>query len=216
MKSLLLFIFLSTPFCLHAQQKHYTIVFLERRADPQDTDEAGTEKLMEAHLANIRRLSKEGKLLAAGPFDGGGGIFIFNTASREEAESWLITDPGVRAQRWNIQILPYIPRIGSVCPPGEPVEMVSYTFVRFTAVVQKYTARNYPIIIRQHERYLKKMIAPDDIVTEAIFGPNEGGILILKNQLPRDAFSDDPGVQQALLDVEIKKLYIARTSFCEQ
>jgi len=93
--------------------------------------------------------------------------------------------------------------------------MVTYTFVRFTAIVQKYNASNYPILIRQHEAYMKKIIDPSDIVTEAIFGPNEGGILIVRSELPSDAFTSDPGVQQGLLDVQIKKLYVAKTSFCE-
>jgi uncharacterized protein YciI len=215
LKSLLLLLLLAGPFSLAAQPKTYTIVFLNKRADAEKlSDEAG-QKLMDGHMANMKRLAKEGKLLAAGPFDGGGGIFIFNTTSQDEAETWLSTDPGVQASRWTLEILPYTPRTGSVCPVAEPFEMVSYTFIRFTAIIQKYTASNYPMIIRQHEAFLKKVVDPSDIVTEATFGPNEGGILIVKSELPSDAFSIDPGVQQGLLDVQMKKLYIARSSFCE-
>jgi hypothetical protein len=99
---------------------------------------------------------------------------------------------------------------------SEPYEMVSYTFVRFNAIIDKFTAPTYPTIIRQHEAYVKEAASSLDVVTEAIFGPNDGGILIVKNELDVDAFSKDPGVQQGLLDVEVKKLYIARTSFCEK
>ena len=198
-----------------AQDKSYTIVFLNKKVESEKTDEETARKLMDGHMANIRKLGAEGKLLAAGPFDGGGGLFIFNTTSMEEAESWVNTDPAVQAKRWNVEILPYTPRIGSVCPVSGAVEMVSYTFVRFNAVVDKFTAGNYPNIIRQHEAFVKQATDPDQIVTEAIFGPNEGGILVLKGELPADAFINDPGVQQGLLDVQIKKLYIPKSSFCE-
>ncbi|MGC1240834.1 MAG: YciI family protein [Chryseosolibacter sp.] len=217
MKTLLLITLLAFP-VMHvlAQEKSYTIVFLNKKTESEKLDEKTTKKLMDGHMANIRRLAEEGKLLAAGPFDGGGGLFIFNTTSAEEAESWVNTDPAVQANRWDVEILPYTPRIGSVCPVSEPIEMVSYTFVRFDAVVDKFTAGTYPNIIRQHEAFMKEIADPAQIVTEAIFGPNEGGILIVKGELNGDAFTNDPGVQQGLLDVEIKKLYIAKSSFCEK
>lgn len=216
MRHVLLIFFLLAWKATICQPKTYTIIFLNKKADAAQTDKETTAKLMEGHMANIDRLAKEGKLLAAGPFDGGGGLFIMNTSSLDEAERWAKTDPAIQANRWNIEILPYTPRIGSVCPVSEPFEMVSYTFVRFNAVVEKSTAGTYPNIIRQHEAYLTHHTKPADIVTEAIFGPNEGGILILKGELPPDAFADDPGVQQGLLDMQMKKLYIARSSFCEK
>lgn len=214
--SLLIFALSIQILSVFAQDKNYTIVFLNKKAESEKLDAQTARKLMEGHMANIRRLAGEGKLLAAGPFDGGGGLFIFNTASMEEAEEWVSTDPAVQAKRWNVEILPYTPRIGSVCPVSDSIEMVSYTFVRFNAVVDKFTAGNYPNIIRQHEAFVKQATTPDQIVTEAIFGPNEGGILVLRGELPADAFMNDPGVQQGLLDVQIRKLYITRTSFCEK
>ena len=216
MKKMLLLAFVVLPLASFAQGKQYTIAFLNKKPDAEVVDQETTRKLMDGHMANINRLAQEGKLLAAGPFDGGGGLFILNTTSTKEAETWVSTDPAVQANRWNIELLPYTPRIGSVCPVSEPYEMVSYTFVRFDAIVEKFTASSYPNLIRQHEAYMKAQTNASDIITEAIFGPNEGGILILKNEIPSDAFAEDPGVQQGLLHVQMKKLYIARTSFCEK
>lgn len=49
------------------------------------------------HMANIQRLSKEGKLAIAGPFmDGGGdwrGLFVFAVEDIEEAKALVATDP---------------------------------------------------------------------------------------------------------------------------
>lgn len=206
---------LAVPMLACAQPKSYTIVFLNSKPDAERIDKETEKKLFEGHMANINRLSKEGKLLAAGPFEGGGGIFILDTTSPEEAQSWVATDPAVRANRWNLEFLPYTPRTGSICPASEPYEMVLYTFVRFNAIVEKFTASTYPALIRQHDEFVKDAVADVDVVTEAVFGPNEGGILVVKGDLPPETFSADPGVQQGLLDVQFKKLYIARKSFCE-
>lgn len=216
MKNLLLIAFLAFPLTLWAQPKSYTIVFLNKKPDAAVLDKEASAKLMEGHMANINRLAAEKKLLAAGPFEGGGGLFILNTRSIEEAESWVKTDPAVQANRWNIDILPYTPRMGSVCTVSEPYEMIMYTLVRFDAVVQKVTASSYPTLIREHEVFIKEHTDPANVVTEAIFNENEGGVLIVRGDLAEDAFSNDPGVQQGLLNVQIKKLYIAKGSFCEK
>jgi len=197
-------------------QASFTFVFLNSKKDKQELPQEEVKKIMEGHMANINRLAKEKKLAVAGPFDGGGGIFIFNTSSVDTAAKWLSTDPGVQAKRWNIEILPYQPRTGGVCPVGENYEMTNYHFIRFIAQVTKSTAGDYPDILRRHEAYIKeKFSKTGNIITEGIFG-NDGGILVLKGDLQKEIFETDPGVQEALLQVEIKKLYIAKGSFCEK
>jgi uncharacterized protein YciI len=91
-------LFLSA-FILWGQDKSYTFVFLNKKADAEPLPKEQVDKIMEGHMANINRLAKEGKLVAAGPFDGGGGIFILNTTSINEANEWLSTDPGIQAKR---------------------------------------------------------------------------------------------------------------------
>jgi uncharacterized protein YciI len=216
MKFMLLIFVLAVHLVTFSQQKSYTVVFLNKKADAKKIDQETQSKLMEGHMANINRLAEEGKLLAGGPFEGGGGLFVLNTTSTEEAEDWVNSDPAVRAKRWDVELLPFTPRIGSICPVSEPYQMVSYTLFRFDAVGEKFTASNYPAIIRQHDEYLKQTVETADIVTEAVFGSNEGGVLILKGDFPPDTFANDPGVQQGLLHVQRKKLFIARTSFCEE
>lgn len=215
MKTLVvLFTFLST-FGFAQQQPQYVVVFLNKKADAEVLPKEQVDKLMEGHMANINRLAKEKKLLAAGPFDGGGGLFILNTTSLDEARQWIQTDPGVQAKRWNIEILPYKPRVGSVCPVSEPYEMVSYEFIRFDAIVSKFTAQDFPQILQQHDAYLKTITATGNVVTDAMFGNRDGGILIIKGNLQKEVIEADPAVQQELLTIQIKKLWIAKGSFCE-
>jgi len=74
-----------------------------------------TRALQEAHLANIRRLAADGRLLIAGPFayeesdtdQSLRGIFIFDTETRAEAEELARTDPAVQAGRLAIRIVPW-------------------------------------------------------------------------------------------------------------
>ena len=58
-------------------------------------------KLFQGHMANIKRLAQEGKLVIAGPFEENDrhykGIFIFNVAKKSEAEVLLGSDPAVAA-----------------------------------------------------------------------------------------------------------------------
>lgn len=74
-----------------------------------------TMKLQEAHMANIRRLAEDGRLLIAGPFSYDAsdedqslrGIFIFDTETRAEAEELARTDPAVKAGRLAIRVIPW-------------------------------------------------------------------------------------------------------------
>lgn len=199
-----------------SQDKKYIFVFLNKKPDAEKISEERSKQIMEGHMSNIQSLAKDGKLLAAGPFEGGGGIFILNTPSVEEAQTWLRKDPGVQAKRWDLEMFPYTPRTGSVCPVSEPYEMIHYSFVRFDAVVSKFTASTYPQIINKHNEYIKKLVVTGNVVTEGIFGENDGGILIMKGDVQREIFESDPGVQEGLMDVIIKKLFIAKGSFCEK
>ncbi|MFZ6014113.1 MAG: YciI family protein [Bacteroidota bacterium] len=199
-----------------AQQQNYIFVFLNRKPDVEKLPKEQIDKIMAGHLANIERLAKEKKLIVAGPFDGGGGIFILNTTSAEEAKGWLSTDPGIQANRWNIEMLPYKPRVGGACSAPEPYEMVSYSFIRFDAVVSKFTASTYPQIVKKHNEYLKQLEATGNVITEGIFGEHDGGILIMKGEVQRDIFESDPGVQEGLMELSIRKLWIAKGSFCEK
>jgi len=214
MRFAILFSFIVNTAVCYSQP--YTFVFLNSKKDKQELPQEEVKKIMEGHLTNIQRLAKEKKLLVAGPFDGGGGIFIFNSTSVDSVATWLSADPGVQAKRWNIEILPYQPRIGGVCAVGESYEMITYTFVRFIAQVTKSTAGNYPEILRRHELYIKeKFLKNDSVITEGIFG-NDGGMLVLRGEVSKEIFEADPGVQEALLQVDIKKLWIAKGSFCEK
>ncbi|HTF16949.1 MAG TPA: YciI family protein [Chryseolinea sp.] len=198
-----------------AQSGGLTFVLLNKKPDAAALSKEATDKLMEGHMANINRLAQEKKLLAAGPFDGGGGIFILNTPSVQEATVWLSTDPAVKAQRWDVEIYPYTPRVGSVCLVQEPYEMVTYSFVKFKVDITKSTVNSAGIFFA-HDEYLKELRAKHSVIAEGLFGERDGGMLILREEPPLSALEADPGVQQGLLTLDIRKLWIAKGAFCEK
>ncbi len=88
--------------------KAYTIAMLTT-GNIQIDDKARRSELMKGHMANIRKLADEGKIIVAGPFleknkENYRGMFIFNTPSEEEAEKWVKTDPAVEAGIFNYKI----------------------------------------------------------------------------------------------------------------
>jgi uncharacterized protein YciI len=72
---------------------------------PEVTEE--TKRIQAGHMENIKRLSDAGKLVLAGPFEGGGdrrGVFIFKVNTLAEAQALTDTDPAVIAGRLRIEL----------------------------------------------------------------------------------------------------------------
>jgi len=95
----------------------YYFAFLVRgpKWTPEQTPELA--RLQEAHLANIRRLAEEGKLVVAGPFADGGtlqGVFVFKTKTLEEAQALADTDPAAQAGRLALELHPWLVPEGSL------------------------------------------------------------------------------------------------------
>jgi uncharacterized protein YciI len=198
-------------------QDLYTFVFLHKRSDLPQLPKEEVDKIMEGHMANMKRLATDGKLIAAGPFEGGGGIFIFKSGSTQaEVKDWISTDPGVVAQRWNIEILSYAPYVGGVCSVKEPYEMVTYTFVHFKPNVMKFNVQDGEETVKKHDDFIRSIAAGGNVITASSFGGLDGGILVMKGDVQQEVILQDPSVVAGLYEPEFKKLWIARGAFCEK
>jgi uncharacterized protein YciI len=99
------------------QIKQYWFVLIKTGPN-KDADSASKAILFDKHMANITRLYNEGILKAAGPFGKNDkewrGLFVFDCATREEAESYVQTDAAVAAGLFEVEITPwYTAPVGS-------------------------------------------------------------------------------------------------------
>jgi uncharacterized protein len=90
----------------YGMHKYYLVLLKTGKAKPGKEEKA---QLLRGHLDNIGRLVSAGKLIVAGPFTGKGepyrGIFILKTATREEADALLGTDPAIKAGLFSTEVL---------------------------------------------------------------------------------------------------------------
>ncbi len=192
------------------KSQDFHLVFLNKKENKTPIPEAEEKVLMEKHLANIGRLAKEGKLIAAGPFDGGGGIFILKTTSMDSVKAWILTDPAVAANRWNVEMLPYLPRMGGVCSVGENYEMTNYFFVRYHGTSSQKLRSAWS----QHQQFLRSWTDAGLVIAEAKLGDNDV-VLVMKEDPTQEKLAADPLVKDGGFQPTLKKLYIAKGSFCE-
>ena len=67
-------------------------------------------EIQRGHRANINRLVQTGQMVLAGPIEDAGdlrGVFVYRTATLEEAEELVKTDPAVQAARLRIEVYPF-------------------------------------------------------------------------------------------------------------
>jgi len=91
----------SAASCTRIRTRHPPSLFDHICNAPQLSKEAG-EKLQEEHMANIRKLHSEHKLVVAGSFTDDTplrGIFVFRVDSLIQAQGWADTDPAIKAGR---------------------------------------------------------------------------------------------------------------------
>ena len=89
--------------------KQYVMAFLKAGPNRSRSPEEAA-KLQKAHMDNIGRMAREGKLVLAGPFLDEGeirGIYIFNVTTLEEAKKLTATDPAIQAGSLYMELHPW-------------------------------------------------------------------------------------------------------------
>lgn len=192
----------------YAQDTGQVLVFLNSKPNKMDLPVNEQEALQKAHMQNINRLVEDGKLIVAGPFDAGGGIFIFNTSKVSEVKALLTSDPAVRANRWQIEMYPLHYLKGGACAPKKPYEMVSYHFIRvhFINDIANYKMNNNTSDVWQ---YLQEH---SSLLVAGVFPQHNGGFIIYQGEQIENWFGEG---QDDMISLVHKTLWVAKGSFCE-
>jgi uncharacterized protein YciI len=192
-------------------------VFLNSNPEKPQISDAEKERLQAAHMANLDQLSREGKLLAAGPFDGGGGLLILDAENMEAAKAMVDTDPAVQAHRFKAEILPFRVSGNDLCGAKEPYEMVTYQFVRYTSNPDYF--EDFDDMTRANRIFLSDLNNNNDyVVAYGSFSDYNDGILLLDVTTVEEAADiakEHPSVKAGQLFYEVKSLWIAKGTFCK-
>ena len=198
----------------NAEPAQYFFVLLNRPAHvPQLSKEAG-EKLQEEHMANIRKMAAEHKLVIAGPFTDDTmlrGVFVLHADSAAQAREWANNDPAIKAGRLSAEVHgPWLIDPSAIHDPAEPLGMEQYTLVLLKRG-EKWdpTAPGFMNVMKQHPAFVKQMTEQEHM---AIAGPfsfsDQGdlrGVAIFRVGTEQTAklTQDDPTVKAGLLKTEI-------------
>jgi uncharacterized protein YciI len=82
-------------------------------------DSVTVAKIQEGHMKHINEMAETGKMVIAGPFDGGGkhrGILIFDVDSISQAIRMESTDPAILSGRLEMQAIYWWTAKGSKLP----------------------------------------------------------------------------------------------------
>ncbi len=208
------FVFAQATAPVDAKTGQYFFVLLNRPANaPQLSKEAG-EKLQQEHMANIRKLYDEHKLVIAGPFEEDTalrGIFVFQADSAAQVQDWASNDPAVKAGRLGPEVHgPWLIDGNAIHPPATPEGMEQYSLVLMKRG-DKWNpdAPGFMDVIKQHHAFVREMTAQGYM---AIAGPfplgDQGelrGVAIFRVGMEQTAalVKDDPIVKAGLLKPEI-------------
>ncbi|MHB8215079.1 MAG: YciI family protein [Candidatus Sulfotelmatobacter sp.] len=206
--------FAQTPTQPNAKPAQYFFVLLNRPANaPQLSKEAG-EKLQAEHMANIREMGAEHKLVIAGPFLDDTtlrGVFVFQAESAAQAQEWAASDPAIKAGRLSAELHgPWMVDASAIHDPAGAEGLEQYTLVLMKRG-DKWNpdAPGFIDVMKQHHAFVEQIGEQGKL---AIAGPfpfdDQGelrGVAIFRVGVEETAklTQDDPIVKAGLLKPEI-------------
>jgi uncharacterized protein YciI len=198
----------------NAKPAQYFFVLLNRPANaPQLSNEAG-EKLQEDHMANIRKMTAEHKLVIAGPFMDDTelrGIFVFQADSAPQVQEWTDSDPAVKAGRLSAEVHgPWLIDPSTIHNPAEPPGFEQYTLVLMKRGENwNPNAPEFIEVMKQDSAFFKRMTEQGNLATAGSFPFSDQGelrgVAIFRVGAEQTAklTQDDPTIRTGLLKTEI-------------
>jgi uncharacterized protein len=198
-----------------ASAPKYFFVLLTRPSNPPQLSKEAGEKLQEEHMANIRKLHAEHKLVIAGPFTDDTalrGIFVLQADSLAQAQEWSKSDPAIKAGRLAAEVHgPWLIQPGAI----HEVSATNQGMEQYTLVLMKRGEKWDPNgpgfldVMKQHPAFVKQMTEQGKMAVAGPFpftDPGElRGVAIFRvgKEESTKLAQDDPTVKAGLLKPEI-------------
>jgi len=200
----------------------YYFVMLNSNPDRPKISDEEVDKLQTAHRANMDSLANVGQLVAAGPFHGGGGLFVLKAGSLNEAREMFGSDPAIKAKRFKTEVYPLEMLLGSICPQtGDNYEMVEYQFIKYEPVPGKFEnvdEKKSAKLDKRHKKFLTENDFSIRIIAAGYFGSSNGGFMITTRndeEVYDRLMLFDPWTKSGYFDADFRTLWIAKGTFCE-
>jgi uncharacterized protein YciI len=192
----------------------YFFVLLERPSNAPQLSKDASDKLQTEHMANIRRLHSEHKLVVAGPFTDDTslrGIFVFKADSQEEARDWARSDPAIKAGRLAAEVHgPWDIDPNAIKEPEMTHGMEQYTLVLLrNGENWNPSAPGLMDVFKQHHAYLKEITDKGKIAVAGPFPLSDPGELrgvTIYCAGPKETakiLQNDPLIKAGLLETEM-------------
>jgi uncharacterized protein len=197
-----------------ANPPQHFLVLLNRPANAPQLSKVAGAKLQEEHMANIRKMAAEHKLLIAGPLMDDTvlrGIFVLQAESLAQAQVWADSDPAVKAGRLAAELHgPWEVDPSAIHAPAEPPGMEQYTLVLMKRGEHwKPDAREFMEVIKGHHAFVQRMTEKGNIALAGPFplsDPGElRGVTIFRVNEAQTAklTQEDPAVKAGILKPEL-------------
>jgi len=191
----------------------YFVALLFRPWNAPQLSREAAEKLQQEHMANIRKLAAEHKLVIAGPFlddTALRGIFVFQAESAAQAQEWANSDPSVKAGRLAVEIHgPWLIDANAIHTASAPDELEQYTLVLMKRT-DKWTsdAVGFNFVVKEYPAFAKEMTGLGHVAIAGLFPLSVPGklravtIFRVGTEQTASLLKEDPTVKNGLLEPE--------------
>ena len=204
-----------------APSDQYFFGLLTRPANAPQLSKEAAQKLQEEHMANIRKLHAENKLVMAGPFIDDTtlrGVFVLKAGSKEQAQEWANSDPAVKAGRLAAEVHgPWLIQPNVISAASSPEAMEQYTIALMNRT-EKWCSSSpvvfFQQLLKQHHEYLGKLVEQGSLAVAGPLGDEGdlGGIAIYRVGAEQAAklAREDPLVKAGYFKLEMHPWITAR------
>jgi uncharacterized protein YciI len=204
-----------------APSKMY-FVFLNRAANAPTVSKEKGEEIQAGHMANIKRLYDEGRLVMAGPFMDDTslrGIFVFKADTPDAVKEWISTDPAVKAGRLEGDIHPWTIGKGEIHHlDGEAKSMENFVMIvyRWGDKAKTTSQEQMQAAFQGHMKYQLGLYEAGKTEIGGPFGDAEGGsfvgvVIAHGNKAEGEKLAaDDPVVQAGIARPEVHEWITAK------